>query len=114
MSAPLLTVVIPTRNRRDFAMQALRSAVLQLPFPHEVILSDNASTDLTPELAKLFPAVRYVRREALLPMAEHWNLCVKEAKGTYVKVLCDDDWLIEGALEREVRALEHELHFRAA
>jgi hypothetical protein len=41
-------------------------------------------------------------------MAEHWNAGVAEARGAYVKVLCDDDWLIEGAVAREVAALEND------
>jgi glycosyltransferase involved in cell wall biosynthesis len=103
---PLLSVVIPTRNRRDMALQAARSALLPLPFPFEVLVSDNASEDASAELAELLPAARYIRRPKLLPMAEHWNLCVGEARGKYIKLLCDDDWLIPGALEREVAALE--------
>lgn len=106
MDLPLLTVVIPTRNRRPLLEEAIRSALLPLPFSHEVLVSDNASTDSTPEIQGLFPSIRYIRREQTLAMAEHWNLCVQEAKGRYVKVLCDDDWLLPGALEREVAALK--------
>ncbi len=105
-SIPLLSVVIPTRNRRDMAAQALKSALLPLPFSYEVILSDNASSDKTPELEGQFPQARYVRRPETLPMAEHWNACIQEARGKYIKLLCDDDWLIAGALTREVEALE--------
>lgn len=103
---PLLSVVIPTRNRRAMALQSARSALAPLPFPHEVILSDNASDDDTATLARELPGLRFVRRPTLIPMAEHWNLCVREARGKYVKVLCDDDWLLPGALKREVAALE--------
>lgn len=103
---PLLTVVIPTRNRREMALEAARTALLPLPFPMEILLSDNGSSDGTPSLAAELPGVRYVRRDPVLPMAEHWTLCVQEARGRFVKVLCDDDWLLPGALEREVRALE--------
>lgn len=105
-ASPLLTVVIPTRNRRDMALRAAKSALLPLPFSLELIISDNASEDGSSELARLVPEARYVRRPQLLPMAEHWNLCVTEARGKYIKVLCDDDWLLPGALEREVEALE--------
>lgn len=105
---PLLTIVIPTRNRCDMAKQALQGALLALPFAHEVILSDNASSDSTPELKTQFPVAKYIRRPDTIPMAEHWNLCVEEARGIFVKVLCDDDWLIPGALEREVRELEQD------
>ncbi len=108
MSAPppLLTIVIPTRNRRNLAEDALKSAVLPLPFTYEILLSDNASTDSTPELPGLFPGITYIRRSETLGMAEHWNICVKESRGKYIKLLCDDDWLIPGALAREVAELE--------
>jgi len=88
------------------ALQAARSVLPALPFPHEVILSDNASSDSTPNLEQALPGVRYIRHPELIPMAEHWNFCVAEAQGKYVKVLCDDDWILPGALEREVAWLE--------
>jgi glycosyltransferase involved in cell wall biosynthesis len=86
--------------------EAIQSALPSLSFPHEIIVSDNASTDETAQVAEKFPGLIYVRREALMPMAEHWNQCVKEAQGKYVKILCDDDWLLPGALEREVARME--------
>ena len=103
--SPVLTLIVPTRNRRAMAAEALASALEKLPFSCELLLSDNASTDDTPSLARDFPQVKYRRRESLLPMAEHWNLCVSEARGEFVKILCDDDWLVPGALTREVNAL---------
>jgi glycosyltransferase involved in cell wall biosynthesis len=106
MAAPLLTVIIPTRNRSRLLAEAIQSALPALSFPHEILVSDNASTDETARVAEKFPGLRYVRRAELMPMAEHWNQCVKEAQGKYVKILCDDDWLLPGALEREVGRLE--------
>lgn len=106
MAAPLLSVIIPTRNRSRLLAEAIRSAMPSLPFPHEILVSDNASNDETAQTVGQFPGIRYVKRTELLPMAEHWNQCVKEAAGKYVKVLCDDDWLLPGALEREVAQLE--------
>lgn len=106
MAAPLLSVIIPTRNRSRLLSEAIRSALPLLPFPHEILVSDNASTNQTAQAAAEFAGIRYVRRNELLPIAEHWNRCVSEASGKYVKILCDDDWLLPGALEREVARLE--------
>ncbi len=108
MPGPLLSVVIPTRNRKEMALVALQSALDPLPFEVEIILSDNAGSDDTADIAALYPAVRYVRRNELLSQTDHFNLCVSEAKGKYVKILCDDDWVLPGALMREVEALEKE------
>lgn len=111
---PLITVIIPTRNRRALLEEAIRSCLDAASFPYEILVSDNASSDDTPTIEAAYPQLRYLRRPELLPMADHWSLCVLEAKGKYVKILCDDDWLLPGALEREVTALEKDSRIVAA
>lgn len=113
-SPPLLSFVIPTRNRFVLVQQALKSASQQFSFPVEVILSDNASTDPTPSLAQSFPTAKYLRRTELLPMADHWNKAVQEAKGKYIKLLCDDDWVEVKGVEAEIRLLESDPSLAAA
>lgn len=58
MTKPLLSICIPTRNRAAFLYRTLRSIADNPVFANgndvEVIISDNASTDATPEIAKLF------------------------------------------------------------
>ena len=102
----ILTVIIPTRNRHALLREAIQSCFADLPKGVEVMVSDNASNDSTPSITKDFPGLRYVRREKLLPMAEHWNRCVAECTSPFVKVLCDDDWILPGALKRELVFLE--------
>jgi glycosyltransferase involved in cell wall biosynthesis len=101
-----LTVIIPTRNRHALLREAIHSCLADLPSGVEVMVSDNASTDATPTVAKEFPGIRYVRRTELLPMADHWNRCVAECSSPFVKVLCDDDWVLPGALKRELSLLK--------
>lgn len=110
---PTLTVIIPTRNRHALLREAIHSCFADLPTGVEVMVSDNASTDATPEVAKEFSGLRYVRRERLLPMAEHWNQCVAECTSSFIKVLCDDDWVLPGALKRELSYLEADLSLAA-
>src|SRR5262249_43627784 len=68
-SEPLLSICIPTYNRSHFLKECLRSLFAQT-FDHsavEVIVSDNASTDDTPNVvrkyAERYPIVKYVRNE---------------------------------------------------
>lgn len=114
MPLPLLTIIVPTRNRASLLEAALRSCQGGASFPLEIIVSDNASSDGTEAVVRKFSEVRYLRRDQLVPMAEHWNLCLSEAQGKYVKVLCDDDWLLPGGLEREVASLESDEQLVAA
>ena len=58
MTSPLLSICIPTRNRAAFLYRTLRSITQTSVFQNgnevEIVVSDNASTDATPEIAKVF------------------------------------------------------------
>ena len=77
-----ILVVIPTRNRVDFAERAVRSLLASpVPVPLSVVVSDN-STDVAQaarleafctELAAGGVDVQYVRPDSDLSMSEHWE-----------------------------------------
>ena len=58
MTEPLLSICIPTRNRAAFLYRTLRSITETPVFQNgnevEVVVSDNASTDATEEIVKIF------------------------------------------------------------
>ena len=61
MNAPLASVVIPTRNRREILRENLLAAGRQT-VPVEIVVVDDGSTDGTPEMMRSeFPHVRYER-----------------------------------------------------
>ena len=97
----LVTIAIPTRDRPELLRRAVLSALAQT-YPHvEVLVSDNASAKGTAAvLAELaHPRLRVVRRDALVPMMAHWDLCVAEARGELFLLLSDDDFLHPQAIE---------------
>lgn len=49
---PTVSIIIPVLNRKDLLLRCLESVVKQTYRPLEVIISDNGSTDGTPETAK--------------------------------------------------------------
>ena len=60
----LLTIAIPTYNRKNLLKRALESVVSQLNPKIEILVSDNASDDGTDEMiAESFPMVRYIKNE---------------------------------------------------
>jgi glycosyltransferase involved in cell wall biosynthesis len=87
MKRPTLSIVIPCLNEQTTISRAIKDAqkYAQQNFPkdHEIIVSDNGSTDKTPSILKRFKTVRVIQ----VPVrgygaALHWG--VTNAKGEYV------------------------------
>ncbi|MGH9102665.1 MAG: glycosyltransferase family 2 protein, partial [Acidimicrobiales bacterium] len=102
--APLISVLIPTRNRRDLLRQALASARMQTYPNFEILVSDNASDDGTKELlddaAASDPRVSVVRHGSDISGLPNFLHVLGRARGELVKFLCDDDLLAPTNLER--------------
>lgn len=95
---PLLTIAIPTYNRKEFINIALESIYSQYDKRVEVIVSDNCSTDGTEEYIRLkYPQVNYYKNEKNVGM-ENFQRCYKRANGKFVWLLGDDDVITEGSL----------------
>lgn len=80
-----LLVVIPTRNRPDLAINAIRSAIEQSGTEFEVIVSDNSTdeankADLMDHCRGLGDdRVRYIAPEEPLPMTKHWEWAMRQS-----------------------------------
>ena len=89
--APLLTVVVPTRNRPDAVGGAVASALAQTLPDVEVVVVDDASdppVELDPD-----PRVRVVRRDERGGVSAARNSGLEVACGRYVTFLDDDNRL---------------------
>ncbi|HEX6097450.1 MAG TPA: glycosyltransferase family 2 protein [Thermoanaerobaculia bacterium] len=107
MTAPLFSIVIPTRNRAALLRNALRCATSQTFDDYEVLVSNNDSTDDTESVIAEFagPRVRSVRTDRSLPMPDHWEFALPHARGQYITYLCDDDAVAPNILERTAKAI---------
>ena len=106
-NAFLLTIAIPTYNRRDLLKRALESIVPQLNSKIEVLVSDNASDDGTDEMiVQSFPMVRYIKNEINKGADYNFLQCYREAKGKYVILLGSDDRIAAGAIDYLLDFLE--------
>ena len=84
------TVVIVTKDRREDALRAVRSAVAQRP-PVEVLVLDDGSTDGTAQaIAEAYPQVRVERHEESAGYIVRRNEAAELAK-TPIIVSIDDD-----------------------
>lgn len=99
---PRFSIVMPTRNRAHLLQHALTSALAQTFDDFEIVISNNASSDETADVAQSSGdgRVRYVATDRLLPMPAHWEFALGHARGEFVTYLSDDDAVIPGLLAR--------------
>jgi glycosyltransferase involved in cell wall biosynthesis len=99
-SAPLISVVVPTRERAGKLRYTLQTVLSQPGDDFEVIVSDNASADETQTVVAEIrdPRLRYSRTESRLSMCDNWELAYGKTTGRYVIYIGDDDALTVGAL----------------
>lgn len=109
---PVVSVGMPVLDGARYMAETLDSILGQDVDGLELIISDNASTDATEEIARSYaardPRVRYVRNERNLGAARNYNQLVDLAGGRYFKWAGYDDLLRPGYLRRCVEVLDAE------
>lgn len=105
--SPMVSVVIPTNNRKDWVTEALESVFSQTFQDYEVIVVDDGSADGTSDhLREHFgDRIRLFRTEGTnCPTARNYG--ASEAKGKYIAFLDDDDRWYPEKLEKQVAFME--------
>ena len=96
----LLTIAIPTYNRKKLLKRALDTIMPQLNPKIEVLVSDNASDDGTDKMmTEFYPTVRYIKNNTNIGADGNFLQCYREANGKYVILFGSDDKFIEGSLD---------------
>lgn len=92
---PRLTIGIPTLNRAGLLGRAIDSALAQTSKEIEIVVSDNASTDRTPEVLRPYTdrGVRIFRQPETIPASQNGAFLINEARGEFFVGLSDDDYL---------------------
>jgi hypothetical protein len=106
----LVTVSIPTYNRRAYLSEALASVTAQTFRDFEVLVSDNGSTDGTEELVAEYAQrdrrFRYHRFQSNRGLAGNMRYVINEPTTELVALLPDDDLWLPHHLEAAVRSLQ--------
>ena len=109
----LVSVCVTTYNHAPYIERAVESFLAQrCDFGVEIILSDDCSSDSTPQICRSY-AERYPDRVRFITSAENvgmranYRRTLEAAKGKYV-ALCDGDdwWCDEDKLARQVAVME--------
>ena len=108
-----LSIAIPTYNGAKYIRDALDTIIVQLNDVDEeieIVISDNASTDETPEIIKEYQKkhsfIKYFCNEENLGADRNFDLAIKRATGKYVWMFGDDDLIDFGGIKKVIDILK--------
>lgn len=98
----ILTIIIPTYNGAKTLAETLESVVHQLNPAVDILISDNASTDETAEIAlqyqSQYPQIHYRRNPVNIGPDKNYEIAIRSSKGQFVWLFSDDDIFEKGAI----------------
>lgn len=105
-----VTIIIPA-FRYEFFEVALKSALNQQGCLYEILIADDSDGDMIHEIVRRYEnfsdvPLRYVRNITRKGEARNVIDSFREARGKYIKLLYDDDWLAPNCISRLFRAFE--------
>jgi glycosyltransferase involved in cell wall biosynthesis len=107
---PRLSIGFPVYNGQNFMSEALDGLLAQTYDDFELIISDNASTDATQEIARSYAAqdrrIRYIRQPRNIGAAPNHDFVVRDARGELFKWAAHDDLFAPALLSRCVQELD--------
>ena len=102
---PTVSVLLVLFNRAELTFRCLR-ALSSCSLPLEVVIVDNASTDLTPALLARVDGVTAIRNRSNAGFGAGINAVAAHARGTYLLLLNNDAEILPGSLEAMVQCAE--------
>jgi glycosyltransferase involved in cell wall biosynthesis len=109
MTAPRVSIILPTYNGARYLAEALESCLAQTDTDFEVVVVDDASADATPEIVRDYMArdarVRCVRHDTNKRLPAALNTGFANARGELLTWTSDDNRYYPGALAALVQAL---------
>jgi glycosyltransferase involved in cell wall biosynthesis len=112
-SAPLVSVVTPFYNTREYLAECIESVVRQTYTHWEYVLVDNCSTDGSSEIASAYAArfpdrIRLIRTDSLLSQVQNYNFALSRIspESKYCKMVQADDWIFPDCLRSMVEVAD--------
>ena len=112
MTEPKVSIGMPVYNAEAFLAETLDSILSQTFGDLELVISDNASTDSTPEICRAYarkdPRIRYEPNGTNIGIIANFNRAFRLSGADYFKWHAHDDLLDPEYLERCVELLEND------
>ena len=106
-----ISVGLPVYNGENHIQKCIDSILAQTHQNFELIISDNASTDSTPEICREYykkdSRIKYFRQEKNLGLIENFNFVLLQARNDYFKWAAADDFLEPDFLEKNLQMLSN-------
>jgi glycosyltransferase involved in cell wall biosynthesis len=110
---PLVSVVTPFYNTREFLSECIESVLRQSYENWEYVLVDNCSDDGSSEIAAEYATrfqerIRLVRTKTFLSQVQNYNFALSciSPESQYCKMVQADDWLFPDCIRRMVEVAE--------
>jgi hypothetical protein len=113
MSVPKVSILVPVYNAGPFLATCLDSILAQHFTDYELLISDDGSTDGTAALIESYaardPRIRWWQNPRNLGLTRNHNLCLREARGEFIKFVHQDDKILHpSAFARMLEPLERD------
>ncbi|HEX3959284.1 MAG TPA: glycosyltransferase family 2 protein [Trebonia sp.] len=109
-TTPRLSIGLPVYNGARFLGESIEALLGQSFEDFELIISDNASTDATPDICQQYaaedPRIRYIRQPRNIGLSPNHNYVIREARGELLKMASHDDLYARDLLKRCIEALD--------
>jgi glycosyltransferase involved in cell wall biosynthesis len=109
---PFWSVMIPTYNpMAHYLEETLNSVLVQDPGSKEmqIELVDDCSNSFEPkDLIKNDGRIGYYRQKQSVGMGANWNTCIERARGRWIHILHQDDFVLPGFYSRLREGIEQE------
>ncbi len=107
---PTVSVGLPVYNGEKYLPNTLTRLLEQDFEDFELIIADNASTDGTPEICRMFaeqdPRIRYVRNQKNIGLSANHNRTFELSRGEFFKWAAHDDDFPRAMISRFLQAFE--------
>jgi len=103
---PLVSIIIPTYNRKNMVKEAIESVFKQSYTNYELFVIDDGSDDNTFELINQYKDNLYYLYIRNRGVSKARNLGVTLSRGEYISFLDSDDYWLPDKLRKQVRFME--------
>lgn len=113
-NTPLISICIPAYKNTAYLKRLLDSIAGQTFKDYEVIVTDDSPDNSVKDFIDSYTAVMplyYCKNRPAAGTPENWNVGIRQARGTWIKLMHDDDWFAEStALQTFFQATQMHPH----